>query len=247
MKKTYLIFSLAVILTLSLLTVSGLTWAQCIPSGNSVSGSLASGDPEFGTRIFRDGVISACDPPKAYPDTYPSGGYYDLYTYPNGCWQDTCVTVAFNQGTCYVGGTGNAHISAWSTGFDPTDTSTWSASYLGDLGSSESQSFSFPVAANTTFYLFVQNPHGTFACDYSFTISATPCDPTSICQDSCAGQLCYYNCIPGSCPASHCDIFLPGPPQFGRVIGQLTYSWPGCVPGGCPPSACSVYVPLLGP
>jgi hypothetical protein len=56
----------------------------------------------------------------------------------------------------------------------------------------------------------------------------------------CIGQICYFACATGLCPASSCIVNVPG--MMGCItIGQLTYC--GCTPP-CPPSSCSVFTPL---
>jgi hypothetical protein len=55
----------------------------------------------------------------------------------------------------------------------------------------------------------------------------------------CIGQICYFECATGVCPASSCIVNVPG--MMGCInIGQLTYC--GCTPP-CPPSSCSVFIP----
>jgi hypothetical protein len=57
--------------------------------------------------------------------------------------------------------------------------------------------------------------------------------------DNTIGNLCYVSCFPGSCPASYCNIFIPGF-TGSLTIGQVTYL--GCTPP-CPQSSCTVFVP----
>lgn len=228
-KFVYLILSILAII----LTVSNVTWAQpCIQTTAIVDGSLDVGDPTFTPRLYRN-VASQCTPQKTYPGTYPSGGYYDVYTYQNCDDQPTCVTVSFNGGSCG----GNANISAWLPGFNPTDTTTWASNYLGDVGTSpgvnQTYTFSFMVPASSNFELFVQNTDGTHTCNYHFT--------AYICQN--VGSICYAQCNPGGvgCPASHCDVYVPY--FFGPLsVGQLTYY--GCTPP-CPASSCTIFQPIL--
>lgn len=55
------------------------------------------------------------------------------------------------------------------------------------------------------------------------------------------GDICYVYCILGTCPASHCNVYVPG--LSGTLnVGQITYM--GCE-GTCPPNSCIVYVPSL--
>jgi hypothetical protein len=54
------------------------------------------------------------------------------------------------------------------------------------------------------------------------------------------GNLCYVSCFLGSCPASYCNIHIPG--FMGSLtIGQITYQ--GCTLP-CPPSSCTVFAPM---
>jgi large repetitive protein len=55
------------------------------------------------------------------------------------------------------------------------------------------------------------------------------------------GQVCYSYCPMGSCPASYCNVNVPG--MAGCMnIGRITYC--GCTLGSCAPSQCVVYIPV---
>jgi hypothetical protein len=162
----------------------------CPPEG-VITGILADSDPAMVGRIFRDGVVSLCDPPKPYPGIYDASVYhYDTYTYPNANTTDLCVTVDFNTSTCQF----NAHAQAFANGFDPNWGAANAANYLGDVGSSVTQPFSFVVPALTDWVLVIGS-NFTFEplpCEYEFEVLDFPCDtdgdgvvdPIDLCPDT---------------------------------------------------------------
>ncbi|MEW6715809.1 MAG: hypothetical protein AB1306_12090, partial [Nitrospirota bacterium] len=77
-----------------------------------------------------------------------------------------------------------AHAVAYLNSYDPTDKSL---NYLGDVGSSVSQPFSFKVPANQNLVLVVNTNNSTAETGtYGFTISGFPCQSTGSCSQQCA-------------------------------------------------------------
>lgn len=148
----------------------------CPPEG-VITGILADSDATMVGRIFRNGVVSECDPPKPYPGggfNAPTEFVYDTYTYPNGNLTDICVTVDFNTSTCGF----NAHAQAFANGFDPNWGASNAANYLGDVGSSLTLPFSFVVPALTDWVLVVGSNFESdpLPCEYQFEVLDFPCD-----------------------------------------------------------------------
>ena len=124
-------------------------------------------------RIFRDGVASVC-PGKAYPGVFNVGTNYNFetFTFPNTSNAAACVTVNFdpNAGATPCGT--NAHASAYIGSYDPLNQGT---NFVGDVGSSTTQPFSFEVPASSNLVLAVTNTAGTAICDFSFEVVNFPC------------------------------------------------------------------------
>ena len=133
----------------------------------SVTGSFADGTTQLG-RIFRDAIPSAC-PGKAYPGIFNAGTTYnyEAYSFLN-TGGDTCVEIAFNPDTagsspCST----NAHASAYLNAYDPGNQG---ANFLGDVGSSQTQSFFVEVPAGQTLIVVVSNTAAQATCDYAFDV-----------------------------------------------------------------------------
>ncbi len=136
------------------------------PNWPSVHGTLPY-------RMFRDGVPSVCSPSKTCPGPYSSGTFhYDAYQFLNSGSSPACVTVMFttNCGT-------DVFAAAYQGTFSPTDIC---AGYLGDIGSSTSQPFSFMVPGGACFSVIVTDVWET-GCQggYSFSISGIACGSCS--------------------------------------------------------------------
>ena len=124
------------------------------PTTITVTGQLdpASSPTQMG-RIYRDGIPSTCSG-KAYPGISGAGTqYYESFgAYDNYGSQDACVVVSFDPnvtGGCAT----NAHANAYLNSYDPNDQSL---NYLGDVGASATQPFSFTVPAGGHFLVIVQ-------------------------------------------------------------------------------------------
>jgi hypothetical protein len=124
-------------------------------------------------RIFRDAIPSAC-PSKVYPGIFNAGTTYNYesFTYSNTSAAAACVTVNFdpNTGTTPCGT--NAHASAYLGTYDPANQGT---NYVGDVGSSVTQPFSFEVPANSDMVLVVTNTASAAICDFTFEVVNLPC------------------------------------------------------------------------
>ncbi len=89
-----------------------------------------------------------------------------------------CVTVNFDPNSggnpCGI----NAHLRAHLGSYDPTDQGL---NYVGDVGSSITQPFSFEVPAQTDLVI-VAHTNGAggpanATCDFAFEVTMLPCDP----------------------------------------------------------------------
>lgn len=125
-------------------------------------------------RIFRDAIASNC-PSKVYPGQFNVGTMfnYETFTYPNTSNAAACVTVNFDPDTAGpTPCTTNAHASAYIGAYDPTNQA---ANYVGDVGSSLAQPFSFEVPANTDMVLVVTNTSAAQVCNFAFEVVNLPC------------------------------------------------------------------------
>jgi hypothetical protein len=104
----------------------------------------------------------------------------DVYYFDNPDGLETCVTVNVNTGAC------GTSVHAFATtgmyppdmGFscDGTGTDGEPFTYLGDLGSSLSQPFSFTIPAGVTRWSLVfESNFGPTTCDFSFEITGFDC------------------------------------------------------------------------
>ncbi len=143
----------------------------CPPAG-TVSGAFTGATSQSG-RIFRDGIPSAC-PSKVYPGIFNVGTIYnyETFTYPNTSGATSCVTINFdpNAGGSPCGT--NAHMSAYIGSYDPNNQG---ANFVGDVGSSVTQPFSFDVPAGSQMVLAVTNTASQAICDFAFQVVNLPC------------------------------------------------------------------------
>lgn len=141
---------------------------------NSLNGNAPTNWPgtfekgSFINRIFRDGIQSDCVPQKSCPGNFNNNVEYHKYKMMNMSGTPSCVTVFLNTDAC---GT-NVHLFAVLGDFIPPLCP--STNFLGDVGSSISQPFSFNVPANAEFTLVAtSNSTPTLDCPYRFTISTS--------------------------------------------------------------------------
>ena len=119
-------------------------------------------------RINRNGVVSACGSPKAFPlppITSPPTHVFDSYTF-TAC-QSFCMPVMLNSSRGI-----NLFESIYTPSFDPTNIGT---NYAGDAGfSSTSQNFSITTTASTP-YTIVVNEIGGNSSPNAYTIQFPAC------------------------------------------------------------------------
>ncbi len=123
----------------------------------------------FSNRIFRDAIQSECVPSKSCPGTFGSPNFeFHKYKMMNMSGSPSCVTVLLNTDGCGS----NVHMFAVLGDFTPPVCP--SSNFLGDVGSSISQPFSFNVPANAEFTLVASsNLTPMLNCSYRFTISTS--------------------------------------------------------------------------
>ena len=179
-------------------------------------------------RMYRDGTASTCAEPKSCPGTFGEGTYhYDVYQFLNTGTSGACVTAYF---TTYCGF--DFFAAAYQGTFDPTNIC---AGYMADIGSSDSQPFSFMLDAGECFSIVVMDSYGT-SCEggYSFSISGITCgqcgfDQTfqdnynlaQACVDSTTGAFQWY-VVGGDTYSGTLNVYnggtmywsQPGAPQY---------------------------------
>jgi hypothetical protein len=125
-------------------------------------------------RIFRDGIASVC-PVKAYPGIFgePTIFNFEEFTYSNTSAAAACVTVNFDPDTVGAAPCAtNAHMSAYINSYDPLNQA---ANFVGDVGSSLAQPFSFEVPANSNLVLVATNTSSQAICSFGFEVVNLPC------------------------------------------------------------------------
>lgn len=160
-------------LVLGLVTTSVSVQAQVACPAGPVASGFTGTTSQLG-RIFRDAVPSVC-PTKPYPGIFnnTTAYNYQTYTYSNTSGAAACVTVSFNPDTSGATPCGtNAHMSAYQGSYDPANQAT---NFLGDVGSSTTQSFAFQVAGNSALVLAVTNTSAQAVCTFGFEVSNLPC------------------------------------------------------------------------
>jgi hypothetical protein len=156
-KTVFLLLLLAVLATTAAIVHAATTVTL------SETGSLSATGPTISTRIFRDAIPSTCGG-KAFPGIFGGPQTYNVHGPYGPLAEASCITINFDVGTC---GT-NAHAVAYLNGFNSSDLSQ---GYLGDIGSSVTQPFSFPVPAGESFAIVVMSTAAPADCTYSFTSS----------------------------------------------------------------------------
>ncbi len=122
-------------------------------------------------RINRNGVISACGTPKAFPGAITGSHSFDSYTF-NSC-RSFCMNVELNSGAAGI----NLFESAFSPTYSPTSIGT---DYQGDAGlSTNIQSFGIDTTASTSYTIVVSdvagNPLPPPAPPNTYTIQIPAC------------------------------------------------------------------------
>ncbi len=191
----------------------------CPPAG-VVSTAFTGATTQLG-RIFRDGIAGVC-PSKVYPGIFNAATTYnyETFTYTNTSGAAACVTVNFdpNTGPGTVCAT-NAHASAYIGSYNPAAQAT---NFVGDVGSSITQPFSFDVPAGQDMVLVVTNTSAQAICGFSFQVLNLPCSeeaelaltksvaPTSVAPgDNVVFTLTVTNNGPGGSTNTEVTDFLP--------------------------------------
>jgi hypothetical protein len=122
-------------------------------------------------RINRNGVVSACGTPKAFPGAITGSHTFDSYTF-TAC-QSTCVQPGLSAGAAGI----NLFESAYTPSFNPASIGT---NYAGDAGLSTSlQSFGVDMTSGATYTISVNdvagNPLPSPAPPNTYTIRIPTC------------------------------------------------------------------------
>lgn len=142
---------------------------QVCPGSQIINSSLDGANGPFQDgRLFRDALASTCAG-KPFPGPFNIGtqnNYIEHVFAPAS--SGSCVTVNFNVGTCGTGVFAGAYLNS----YNPLNLGE---NYIGDLGASITQSFSFQVPAGNQLVLVATSVNGVTTCDYSFTVDNYPC------------------------------------------------------------------------
>jgi hypothetical protein len=184
MKKNYLVRTFLSFLLLTMFTLSSFAQGNCndltspietrIGLSAEPSGFFVRSGTQLG-RIFRDAIASSC-PSKVYPGIFNAGTTYN-YTairFYNSDAAPTCITVNFdpNSGAtpCATNGHAMFYQSAGGVSTTPYDPANQGANYLGDVGSSATQSFSATVAPGW-FEVVFTNTSAAANCSIQFSFA----------------------------------------------------------------------------
>ncbi|MGC2321395.1 MAG: S8 family serine peptidase, partial [Terriglobales bacterium] len=116
-------------------------------------------------RISRNGVLSACGTPKAFPAAITGSFVFDSYTF-TAC-QATCMNLKLNSSNGV-----NLLESAYSPSYDPNNIGT---NYQGDPGlSGSAQSFGVSTTASTSYTIVVNDITGT-SSGSAYTLQIPAC------------------------------------------------------------------------
>ncbi len=184
MKKNYLVRTFLSFLLLTMFTLSSFAQGNCndltspietrIGLSAEPSGFFVRSGTQLG-RIFRDAIASSC-PSKVYPGIFNAGTTYN-YTairFYNSDAAPTCITVNFdpNSGAtpCATNGHAMFYQSAGGVSTTPYDPANQGANFLGDVGSSATQSFSATVAPGW-FEVVFTNTSAAANCSIQFSFA----------------------------------------------------------------------------
>lgn len=142
------------------------------PPATGLTTSFSGSNTQLG-RIFRDEIASTC-PSKAYPGIFNAATTYNFeaFTYRNTSGAAACVTVNFDPDAGATPCGVNAHASAYIGSYNPADQAT---NFVGDVGSSVAQPFSFEVPASSDLVIAVTNTQSAAACTFAFQVVELPC------------------------------------------------------------------------
>lgn len=213
--------------------------ATCPPTGQ-VDTAFTGATTQLG-RIFRDAIQSAC-PSKVYPGLFnPATTYnYESFTYTNTSGATACVTVNFNPDTSGATPcTTNAHASAYLGSYDPNNQAT---NFVGDVGSSLTQPFSFDVPAATDMVLVVTNTSAQAICTFGFEIVSLPCSATVEAELALSKSVSPAAVPPGGNAVFALTVHNNGPGAAANTVvtdtlpGGLTYVSNDCGATFTPPT-----------
>lgn len=149
---------------------------ECEQCGGPIIGSIDTGDAIQTDRLSRSIPASTCDAVKACPGTIVEGAIrFDAYFFTNA-GPASCVTVNLDTPCNSVANPGdnNLHSSAYLGSYNPASKC---ANYLADSGgSSLSATYSFPVPANSTFVIIVNESDAGVGCtNYTLHVTGFDC------------------------------------------------------------------------
>lgn len=166
MKKLTYIFALIILGTTA--------YAQNY-NGVPILGTFADPDPDFqcktesgnmNTRLFRDGVAAACPTKPCPTPDLASSNRWISYTFQNLQNQDQCIEIQHNTGTC----TFPHSLAILGDEYIPGPHCAGAYQFLGDVGSSVSQSYFVEVPASELFTIVLQEVSPAGNCEVGFTI-----------------------------------------------------------------------------
>jgi hypothetical protein len=158
--------------------------SSCGTSGQTINGSIGTGDLSEAGRVLRDGTGTSCGTSKVVSLIDSVSRHYRAYPFTNTGNSTACVTVNLTS-VC------NAQPVVYSGSFNPANPVQ---NYLADSGNSTaggSTSFSFNVGAGQTFVLVVNEVDpGTGCSSYTGTVTGLP---TDLVGSGFCGQACTIN------------------------------------------------------
>lgn len=122
-------------------------------------------------RIFRDGIVSSGEPNKTFPGVFGGSYLFQAFSFYNSGPAEV-ITVDGIVSSAYT------HLSTFSGLTYFANFSENEATYLGDIGSSVSQSFSFLVPADSHFMVVASTNNQSLQSGetFSFTVSGNNID-----------------------------------------------------------------------
>ena len=132
-------------------------------------------------RIFRDAIPASC-PSKAYPGIFNPGTpyFFETFTYTNVTASTQCVQIDFDpnpDGNLATDCDTNAHASAYLNSYDPANQSV---NFLGDVGSSITDSFSVDIPAGQDMVLVVTNTSAEEICNFQVKVNNIACTAPTV-------------------------------------------------------------------
>jgi len=126
-------------------------------------------------RLFRDGVASTIASPKSFPGVTGNGAFgYQTFSFLNNG-----PATPFTVDVTSISPAFSTHFAAYLNSYDPTNQAL---NYLGDIGRSVPQAFSFLVPENQQFLVVAQTVDSlsnSIGNNFSFTVSTLAADDVS--------------------------------------------------------------------